>query len=92
MNPALKETDSGLSPHAFGRTSSGAGAGPESEEVDAEEGDRVKGYLEGGKCRIWLLIECSGDRGKDGLVMLLTSPAVLKVRSWEPVRQILGPT
>lgn len=41
----------------------------------------------GGKYRIWSLVECSGDRRRDGLVTLLTSPAVLKAWSREPIRK-----
>lgn len=43
----------------------------------------------GGKHRLWSLIESSGDRRNDGLVTLLPSPALLKIRSrsQEPVRK-----
>lgn len=68
-------------------TSSGTGAGPEHEEVDAKK--REGGYkIHGGeKYRIWSLVECSGDSRRDGLVTLLTSPTVLKDWSWEPIRK-----
>lgn len=41
----------------------------------------------GGKHRLRSLIESSGDRRNDGLVILLPSPALLKIRSREPVRK-----
>lgn len=41
----------------------------------------------GGKYRVRSLIECAGGRRRGRLVTLLTSQAILKVRSLEPVRK-----
>lgn len=46
----------------------------------------------GGKHRLRSLIESSGDRRNEGLVILLPSPALLKIRSGSLLeRQILRP-